>query len=114
MSPPPALHSHRGYSDALKRETPSGASAVCHVPWETLAQLRTVHPGNLYGLREVRDGGGAWPRPCAFPVGPQARAHPFQARFPSACEAVGLGQWFSLETKVIINANAQSLFPQRF
>lgn len=36
------------------------------------------------------------------------------ARFSSAREAVGLGQWYSLEINKIINANAQSLSPQRF
>ena len=34
------------------------------------------------------------------------------AHFSSACEAVGLGQWYSLEINKIINANAQSLSPQ--
>lgn len=46
--------------------------------------------------------------------GASGKGSPFQAHFPSACEAVGLGQWYSLEIKKIINANAQSLSPQRF
>ena len=83
-------------------------------PWQHLWAQRGVGWGDLAMALCLLWPQGPQKWASGPTVGPQARAHPFQAHFPSACGAVGLGQWYSLEIKKIINVNAQSLSPQRF